>query len=185
MNDIQIITKGEPEMVRTINSLIEAVNSLNRMTGDGLVFVDKTTGGIALKLDMDNINSLIDASGGGSNLATIWAIVTEIPKYNDTTKDRYVVQKASVVTGTWTGDGTDIIIERALGYEGYDTNAEDIRNWAPWYLVGSLVEIVSRWDEGEVATQWYIDMPMMYGGQETISSFRYSEEDGIIQAVWA
>jgi len=125
----------------------------------------------------------IISAGGG--LATVWAIVTEIPEYNDPTKDRYVVQKASVVTGTWTGDGTDITIERALGYEGYDANAEDIRNWAPWYLVGSLVEIVSRWDEGEAAAQWYIDMPMMYGGEESVSSFRHSEEDGIVQAVWA
>jgi hypothetical protein len=128
---------------------------------------------------------------------TQWAIVITVPEYNNPTGDKYVVQKANRDTddqsptyNEWIGDEVDIDIERCLGYEGYDDEAEDIRNWAPWYLVDSIVKIVEHFDEDEFGASteesiWFLDMPVMYGGGEDISSMRFSEDDGITQCVWA
>ncbi len=121
-------------------------------------------------------------TGGGG--AVQYAVVTQAPEYNDPAKAKYVVQKASVVGGVWTGDGTDLTITRALGYEGYPTAAQDIRNWLPWYLVGAVVRIVERWDEAAAANAWYLDMPQIYGGAEDASSLRQSEITGHPEAVW-
>ena len=122
---------------------------------------------------------------GGSGDATQWAIVTTMPEYEESTGDRYTVQKASVdESGNWVGDGTDITIERAIGYEGYDSEAIDIRNWVPWFKVGAIVRIVSRWDEAEADTIWYLDEPLIYTGGETTSGLRYSEELGHPVPVW-
>ncbi len=122
---------------------------------------------------------------GGGAASLQWAIVTEIPEYDSATADHYTVQKASVNTsGAWVGDGTNITIDRALGYEGYDANATDIRNWLPWFKVGSIVRIVSRWDAAEADTIWYLDEPLKYVGGESTSSFRHNSETGHIVAVW-
>lgn len=133
-----------------------------------------------------------------------WAIITQIPVYDDPTKAKFIVQKASVDTDSesatyneWVGDGTPINIERALGFEGYldgsTDDAKDIRNWSPWPGVDSIVPIIEKWDFEQTtpANRWYIDITMLYGGDETISSIRQnptyldgSIERNIIQAVW-
>ena len=116
---------------------------------------------------------------------TQYAIVITAPEYDNPVRDNYVVQKASVIADVWTGDGDDITIERALGYEGYAVAAEDIRNWAPWYLTDSIVKIVFRFDEQAGVDKWFVDMPMMFHGSESQSSIRFSEAGGFTQAVWA
>lgn len=128
-------------------------------------------------------------SGGGSGTSTQWAIVTQAPEYNDPTKNKYVVQKASVnAYGEWEGDSSNINITRAIGYEGYldgvDDDCEDIRNWSPWYMVGAVVRIVERWDEAAGDSMWYIDETMAYGGSETESSVRADGDTGRIRSVW-
>lgn len=119
--------------------------------------------------------------GGG---AIIWAIITQMPEYNDATKAKYIIQKANFNGTAWVGDETDIEITRALGYEGHGSDALDIRNWFPWYPVDSLVKIISKIDQTTGLAMWYIDMPMMYGGPEDESSLRFDETKLIPQAVW-
>ena len=137
--------------------------------------------------------------GGGGGAATIWAVVTQAPEYNDPAKAKYVVQKASVDTDNqsetyneWVGDGVDIAIERALGFEGHIKHeglldAMDIRNWHPWPPVGSVVPIIEKWDYEQAvpALRWYMDIDMVYGGKESDSSIRVDDETLITQAVWA
>jgi hypothetical protein len=122
-----------------------------------------------------------------------WVIVTEMPEYDEPTKDRYIVQSLSADSaGNFEGNGTDIEIDRMLGYEGYDTHAEDIRRWAPWYEVGAIIKIVKRLDPNKQVSSgvfgekvWFLDMPTFYCGHESKASIRWDEVTGKIQCVWA
>jgi len=116
---------------------------------------------------------------------TQWAIVITPPEYDNPVRNNWVVQKASVNTSDeWEGDGDDITIERVLGYEGFDSNAEDVRNWTNWPLTDGICKIVNRFDEAEGDNIWYMDMPMMYTGPPDEASLRFSQKDGYTQAVW-
>gem|GEM_PF-2241186 len=122
-------------------------------------------------------------SGGGSSVQL--AIVTQEPEYNNALKDRYIVQKCSLVGGVYTGDTIDIAIDRVLGYEGYPNPAGlDIRNYIPWYKVNSIVRIVQQWDVAAGALKWFLDMPLIFAGAETDASLRWNPTDGLAQAVW-
>lgn len=139
------------------------------------------------------------SAAAGSSGGVVWAIVTQFPEYNDPEKAKFVVQKASIaaVAGNdvWQGDGADIEITRAIGHEGSGTAGEDIRNWAPWPAVGSIVKIIARetiiTDTDQVPpvevrqSAWLLDFPIMFGGDETESSFRADPDTGAAQAVWA
>ena len=184
LSPLRPFVEGDPELIRKMNELIYAINNFNKMVGDPLIKVNRTEQGTALSIDMNAIIQRIPKRIGVGD-STQWAIVITAPIYDNPAGDKYVVKKASVVTGSWVAEGDPIDIERVLGYEGYDSDAEDIRNWAPWYLAGSIVKIVERWDEAEVSDLWYLDMPMEYGGAEEDASIRFSEDDGITQAVWA
>ena len=138
------------------------------------------------------------ATGGGSR-AVQYAVVTQVPAYNDPLKNKFVVQKASVDTDNqsetynkWVGDGVDIAIERALGFEGHvkhegSLDAMDIRNWYPWPPVGSVVPIIEKWDYEQAvpALRWYMDIDMVYGGKESDSSIRVDDETVISLAMSA
>jgi hypothetical protein len=126
--------------------------------------------------------------GGGGETKRQYAMVFLPPKYDTPSRAKYVVQKVSVISNEWSPDGKDIEIERALGYEGYGVGAKDIRNWVPWYPIGSIVEIVSVWDDqrgdSPAKEYWYLNMPMFYAGPEDEASLRYKEENKTVQAVW-
>lgn len=115
---------------------------------------------------------------------TIYAIVIQSPEYNDPAKNKYIVQRATVNEGQWVGDGNDIEIVRALGYEGYGTDALDIRNWLPWYPVNSIVRIIQHYDATAQESVWFIAESMLYGGPEHNSSLRYNEDAQQSEAVW-
>lgn len=127
--------------------------------------------------------AILGGSSGGQSVQ--YALITQTLEYNDPLKNCYIVERASLVDNVWTKDGNPITITRALGYEGYDSYAQDLRNWQPWYPVNSLVKIISHYDETEADMLYYLDMPMFYTGPETQASLRWNEELGIVQAVWA
>jgi hypothetical protein len=91
-----------------------------------------------------------------------------------------------LIDGQWVKDATPIMIDRAIGYEGYGTaEARDIRNWIPWPLVGSMVEIVKKYDATDGEDKWFIATPsMIYAGPENEASLRHSESNGYVEAVW-
>lgn len=123
------------------------------------------------------------SSSGGSSVQL--AIVKQEPKYNTSGRDCYKVQKCSLVGGVYTGDTVDITIDRVLGYEGYESPAGiDIRNYVPWYKLNSIVRIVQQWDVTAGALKWFLDMPMIYCGSETVRTLAWSEDDNVAHAVW-
>lgn len=69
MINLQRFTRGHPETVRRLNALVDAVNQLNHMTGDGLVTVKRTPGGLVLGANIPAIQEKIpqlSGIGGGS-----------------------------------------------------------------------------------------------------------------------
>lgn len=120
--------------------------------------------------------------GGGGPVVVTWAEITGVPQYNSAV-DYYTVEKVNLINGVWTKDTIPITIDRALGYEGY-VDATDIRNWVPWWPVGSLVQIIERWDEAAAANKWFLNMQMFYAGPESEASIRHSAIAGHVEAVW-
>lgn len=141
----------------------------------------------------------LNVVSGGGGVSVQWAIVTQVPEYNEPTKAKFIVQKAAVDTDSesetyneWVGDETDIDIERALGFEGCiahegDNTAKDIRNWHPWPPVGAIVPIIQKWDyeQATPALRWYMDIDLIYGGGDAEASIRVDDETLLPQAVWA
>lgn len=161
---------------------------------DTFTAVKTDTGNYVITKIVTNDLYLRPIGGGGGGVAQT-AIVTQVPEYNNVLKDMFIVQKASVVGDEWVGDGDDITIERAFGFEGFvshegTNDAKDIRNWSPWPPVGSIINIVEKWDAEQVtpANRWYmtgIGVPSIYGGKESISNIRVDDETLITRVVWA
>ncbi|HOM61931.1 MAG TPA: hypothetical protein PLP49_10930 [Anaerohalosphaeraceae bacterium] len=124
-----------------------------------------------------------EAAATGGEISYCYAVITQVPEYN-TSKNYYLVQRITLVEEEWIPDGEDLEIDRALGYEGCDTAARDIRNWIPWYAEDSIVKIVQRWDEIDGELKWFLDMPLIYAGAETTASLRHSPITGHVEAVW-
>lgn len=194
---IEPFTQGPRALVKKMNEITAAVNSLLNATGDGLIQITRTPLGMKFRINPERIAPFIPRAGGKGGV--IWAIVTQVPEYNDPDKAKFIVQKAVIATvennEVWQGSGTDIEITRAIGFEGYDTAGEDIRNWSPWPAVDSIVKIIAR-DIIVTDTElepplevresaWFLDYPIMFGGDETDSSFRADPDTGAAQAVWA
>jgi hypothetical protein len=84
MEPIRKIISGSPELVRTINLMIDSVNAFQRLTGDGLVQVQKTGLNVSLKLDINRINGLLPKAKGAS--APVFAVVVKDIKLDDETR---------------------------------------------------------------------------------------------------
>jgi len=95
--------------------------------------------------------------------------------------DEYTVQK---IDESGTKDGTDIIIDRALGYEGYGTDGTDIRNYSPWFGVGAIVPISQHYDDTAGELKWFIDMPFVFIGKPVDRSIDIDETYQRTMAVW-
>ena len=123
---------------------------------------------------------------------TLWAVIKQGLVYNEAGGDTYTLNLITFdnpSTGGYT-EGSEITIDRALGYEGYynsgaDTNDLDLRNYVPWYSVGSIVKVLERYDLLAEEEIYFIDLPIAYTGEETIASLRWDSDTGIVQAVWA
>ncbi len=62
---IQPFTKGNPETIRKMNEIIDFVNSLARMTGDGFVLVQHSINGVTtISLSMNELKARMMNFGG-------------------------------------------------------------------------------------------------------------------------
>ena len=159
------------------------------------VSVRNKTGKPSAKVSKPNLSSTAHilitvppstAATGGGAAPVQWAKITQIPEYNVEGKDKYIVQKATLSGTTWTLSGVDIDIEHAINYDG-SVDSSDIRNWVDWYDLNSYVRIIEKLDTHlePDALAWFIDEPMLYGGNEAESSLRHSEDLGHTVIVWS
>lgn len=177
------------------------INRINFNTNQGVSSVKRIGDTVHINLILPR-NKNIAATSTSSSITRTYAIVTVAPEYNNPELAQYTVQIATLDSniesetyGQYVGDGTDIIIDRALGFEGLynpytqtgDENALDIRNWGINYKSGALVEIISRPDLENPSndTKYYINCFAQYFGSETVASVRNDYENGITLAVWA
>lgn len=65
---IKPFTSGDPVLRRAINQIIKQVNALMNVTGDGLIVVDRSEHGMALKLRTDIIQSRMPKTGGAGEV---------------------------------------------------------------------------------------------------------------------
>ena len=65
---IDRFTQGKPDTVRKINEIVDAVNSLLHMTGDGFVNVQRSPTGTTLSLSMNELKTRFMNFGGGTQL---------------------------------------------------------------------------------------------------------------------
>jgi len=167
---VERFTSGKLEQNRKLNLLVDAVKSLQNLNGDIFIRVANTPVGTTIRLNFAAIlerimkNNTGGDSGGGIVVYT--AEVVETLVYGESAGiDAYTVQK---IDSLGEKDGTDIIIDRAMGYEGYGTDGEDIRNYIPWFGVGTRVPIIQHFDNNETsagASKWFFYLPMTFVGK--------------------
>jgi len=166
---IQRFSVGPEETVSCLNQLVDALNLMFRITGDPFIRATGTPAGITLRLNIDEVlrRTIKYRVGGGSGGAVSIAEVIISPNHESDSAaiDDYTVQK---INSSGVKDGTDITIDRAMGYEGYGTDGEDIRNFIPWFGVGARVPIIQHFDEDEAsagALKWFFYLPMTFIGK--------------------
>ncbi len=69
MFTLERFTKGNPETLRKLNAIVNAVNKLNVMTGDQIIKVLRTSSGIVLNVDKDALVAGIPKTTGGDRKA--------------------------------------------------------------------------------------------------------------------
>jgi len=125
----------------------------------------------------------LGSSGGG--VQPIWAEVTETLSHGSS--NSYTVQK---IDESGNKDGNDIVIDRALGYEGHGSDGEDIRNYSPWFGVGARVPIAQHHDTGAGGLKWFINLTLTFVGKPADRSLDIeevttaSESEYRTMAVW-
>lgn len=67
---IRRFSQGNANTIIRMNELVDAVNSLNNVVGDGLIKVKRTNSGYTLSLNMDGVNARVikQRSGGGTQV---------------------------------------------------------------------------------------------------------------------
>ncbi len=71
---INRFTKGQPETVAKMNEIIDTVNNLARMTGDGFVLVQHgINGATTISLSMNELKARFMNFGGGTQLHKAYA----------------------------------------------------------------------------------------------------------------
>ncbi|MCK5027930.1 MAG: hypothetical protein KAS07_05920, partial [Candidatus Pacebacteria bacterium] len=98
-------------------------------------------------------------------------------------EDEYEVE---LIDSSGTLSGSPIVIDRALGYDGMDSDNTDIRNWVPWYGVGARVPVSQHYDDTAAALKWFIDTAMLFIGAAVDRSIDVDESDDNlrIMGVW-
>ena len=87
--------------------------------------------------------------------------------------DQYTVQK---ISDAGVKDGVNIVIDRAIGYEGHGSDATDIRYFMPWFGVGSRIPISQHYDDDASAMKWFINLAMAFVGKPSDRSIDIEEE---------
>jgi len=171
-------TSGNRELVFKMNEIVQVVNNTNRLIGDSFIKANRTEQGITIQLNMDAVAARIPRyENKGSSV--FFAEVTATLTHDEI--DEYTVQK---IDESGTKDGTDIIIGRALGYEGHGTDGTDIRNYSPWFGVGAIVPISQHYDDTAGELKWFIDMPFVFIGKPADRSIDIDETYQRTMAVW-
>ena len=179
---IELFRHGSPELVSKMNQVINLVNNLSVFIGDRYVQANRTFHGVTISTNIDAILSRIPKTPADAATGFQFAEITEALSYDDITPiDEYTVQK---IDGAGEKDGTDITIDRALGYEGYGEDGEDIRNYAPWFGVGTIVPIAQHYDETEEALKWFIHASVLFIGEPANRSIDIYESSLRTMAVW-
>lgn len=158
MESLRHITSGPPELVRTINRMIDAVNAFQRMTGDGFIQVQKGGQNVTLKLDIDRINGVMPKAKGGSSLPTRRAICTEDAGANSVITANLFDSSGVELDGS----GEEITVYCNI------SNGSALNEAVPRLELGDTIFVVqSAYDisEGEVIYRWYC-----------VSNFQASEE---------
>ena len=60
---------GSPEAIRKLNMIVDAVNALTAMTGDGMIQVNQAATGGVIKLDLVRLMEKLPTFGSGGNIA--------------------------------------------------------------------------------------------------------------------
>jgi len=163
---------GPPETVRRLNLIVEACNAFKNLQGDDLIRAFHTSFGATLRLNIDEVYRRMPKynDGGGDGAPVSIAEVTEAITHGSSSSSvsEYTIQK---IDSTGTKDGTNILIDRAMGYEGYGTDGEDIRNFIPWFGIGARVPIIQHYDIGGASgaggLKWFFYIPQTFIGKPT------------------
>ena len=132
----------------------------------------------------------------GGGVRTQLAIITQMPEYDNASRNKYIVQKAapdldelSENYKEWVGNGESIEIDRIFGHANLPEEAEDVRNWMPLLVEGQIVEIVQLYDKAEFeattnTTKWFIRFDFWYVGPEGEASLRHDSDNKQSLVVW-
>ncbi len=161
---------GKPETVRKLNALVDAVKSLQNLNGDVFIRAANTPAGTTLRLNFAAVLERIMKNSGGDSGSSFIVKIAEVTialthGTDSADIDEYTVQR---INSAGVKDGNDITIDRAMGYEGYGTDGEDIRNFIPWFGVGARIPIVQHFDENESSAgtaKWFFYLPMTFVGK--------------------
>jgi hypothetical protein len=113
---------GPAGAVNKLNKIIEVINSLKTITGDGIIKVNKTSAGITIGISIERLRERFPIAGGssGSGVAVQWVEIIEMPSYDvpgTAGRAYYTCRLVSSEYETW-DDATAYVIGKYALYSG-------------------------------------------------------------------
>lgn len=162
---VERFVTGKFETQRKLNLLVDAIKSLQNINGDVFIRVANTPIGTTIRLNFAAVlERIMKNSGGGGGEQVQFAEITVALNHDSESAavDEYTLRR---IDDSGTKYGDNITIDRAMGYEGYGSDGEDIRNFFPWFGVEAIVPIVQHFDDVEGDAKWFFYIPMTFIGK--------------------
>ncbi len=87
---LEKLNTGPPILLQKFNAMVDAVNALNNLTGDGFVQVRKTVGGVGLKLNFERMQERMPKAVVAQLQLQIFQITT-VGSWGNYTCKKYVI----------------------------------------------------------------------------------------------
>jgi len=129
------------------------------------------TGGNLYVLSVLTNNVIVRPVGGGGSSSSLWAKV-KTPILSHASISEYTV---ILIDSSGAEAGGSFTIDRALGYKGFGSDGEDIRNYVPWFGGNAIIPVVQHYDVDAAAAKWFIDLALTFVGKPADKSIDVEE----------
>jgi len=176
---IQKFYQGPSGLRTRLNEIVDAVNRLSNIKGDGLVQVRQNQNGVSFKLGTDRVGERLgNRTSSSTSTSSQFAKITQSLVYGEPAGGGLSTYVVKLVNSSFAVTGDEITIDHVFGYSA----VQDMRDWSPWFAEDQIVKVTVSLVTG--SSLYYFADTLTYLGDEADASLRFDEDDFRLKAVW-